>query len=454
MSKQIKLKKGFDINLAGKPASNVEEGVKSDEFAIKPPNFLGFKKPKVLVGAGDKVKAGQPLYFDKSAPAIQFASPVSGEVVEVKRGEKRRLLEIVVKADEELEFESFKSYSVSEINNVSADEAKTLMLQAGVWPNIIQRPYAVIANPEDAPKSIFISGFDSSPLAPDYSVIFKGNEDAFKAGVEVLKKFSSNVHLNIDGNAEVNSVFSAASGVQVNKVSGPHPAGNVGVQIHHIDPINKGEIVWTVNPFGVIQIGKLFLEGKYDASRIVAVAGSEVTKPQYYKTYTGAKVKTFLTGNLNSDNVRVISGNVLTGEKITQEGFLGFYDSQVTVIPEGDDLQFFGSFVPDAKRLSVHRAFGLFSFLNPSSKEYSLTSNINGEHRAHVLSGVMEKVLPMDILPVYLLKAIECEDFDEMEALGIYEVAEEDFALCEFVDVSKHDVQKIVRQGLELMQNS
>lgn len=454
MSRQIKLKKGFNINLAGKPAAKVVEGLVSDTYAIKPADFPGFFKPKVLVTVGDKVKAGQPLYFDKSMPSVQYASPVSGEVVEVKRGERRKLMEIIVKSDSSMEYVERNKYSVSDINNLSAEQAKQQMLDSGVWPNIVQRPYAVVANPDVLPKSIFISGFDSSPLAPDYSILFKGQDDAFRVGIEILKKFSSKVHVNLNAESEVPTVFAAAKGVDINKFSGPHPAGNVGVQIHHIDPVNKGEVVWTLNPFGVVQIGKLFLEGRYDASRIIALTGSEVKTPQYYKVFTGANVKSLLANNVKTDNVRVISGNVLSGEKIGNDGFIGFYHNQVTVIPEGNQLRFFGSFAPSLDRLSFYRAFGLFSFLNPKTKEYVMDSNTNGEHRAHVLTGAMEQVLPMDIYPVYLLKAIEVEDYDEMEALGIYEVAEEDFALCEFIDVSKHQVQQIIRQGIELMQNS
>lgn len=452
----INLKKGFNINLVGKAQANVVEGVQPETFAIKPPNFVNFEKPKVLVKVGDSVKAGTTLYFDKSLPEVKYASPVSGEVVEIKRGAKRRLLEIVVKADGNNTYEDFSQKSVSEVAKMSAEDAKQAILDSGIWPSIIQRPYAVVAKPTDSPKAIFISGFDTNPLAPDYDVIFKGEEQHFQVGLEVLKKFTSgNVHLTVDGKGELLNAFSKASSVQgvvINKIAGPHPAGNVGVQIHHIDPINKGDIVWTINPFGVIQIGRLFLEGKYDASRIVAVAGSSVSTPQYYKTYTGANISKLLDGNLNEKNVRCISGSVLSGEKIDTDGHLGYYDNSLSVIPEGDNHKFFGSFDFNS-RLSLQRAIGLFSFLSPN-KEYVVDTNINGEHRAFVQSGMLDKVLPMDIYPTYLLKAILAKDFDEMEALGIYEVAEEDLALCEFVDVSKNNIQEIVREGIDLMLNS
>lgn len=458
MSVNIKLKKGFDINLAGKAEKNVVQVPMSDTYALKPEEFIGFVKPKLLVKEGDKVKAGQALYFDKSLESIKFASPVSGEIVEIRRGEKRRLLEIVVKADGSQAYVQNKTYSASEISNLSVEETKKAMLEGGVWPCLIQRPFSVIANPEDAPKAIFISGFDSAPLAPDYSVVLKGEEENFKIGIEVLKKLTEGtVHLNLSADAEVTNAYSGANGIQLNKISGPHPAGNVGVQIHHIAPINKGEIVWTLNPQSVVVIGRLFNKGIYDVTKVVAVAGSEVKNPQYYKVIGGVKVSDLVANNLKSDHVRCISGNVLSGTKVSQEGYLGFYDNLLTVIPEGDQLRFFGSFLPSTDRVSFHRSLGLFSFLNKfinPTKEYEVDTNINGEHRAFVQTGVFEQVLPMDIYPTHLLKAILTEDFEEMEALGIYEVAEEDFALCEFVDVSKNDIQSIIRTGLDLMKNS
>ncbi len=458
MSVNIKLKKGFDINLEGKAEKTVVQAPASEYYAIKPEEFIGYVKPKLLVKEGDQVKAGQALYYDKSLESMKFASPVSGEVVEIKRGDKRRLLEIVVKSDGLQTYEQSKSYSSSEIASLSVEDTKKAMLDGGVWPCVIQRPFSVIANPDDAPKAIFISGFDSAPLAPDYSVILKGEEENFKTGIDILKKLTTGtVHLNLSTDAEMCNAYSGAKGVQQNKISGPHPAGNVGIQIHHIAPINKGEIVWTVNPQSVVYIGRFFNKGIYDTSKVIAVAGSEVKTPQYYKIIGGASVKSLVDNNLKSEHVRFISGNVLSGTKVEKEGYIGFYDNLLTVIPEGDELRFFGSFLPSSDRVSYHRAIGLMSFMNKflkPKKEYVVDTNINGEHRAFVQSGVLEDVLPMDIYPTHLLKAILTEDFEEMEALGIYEVAEEDFALCEFVDVSKHNIQSIIRQGLDLIKNS
>ena len=455
MSKTVKLRKGFDINLAGKAENKISDSLQSRTYALKPTDFIGMQRPKALVNVGDNVKAGTPILQDKKNDSVNYVSPVSGEIVDIKRGDKRKLLEIVILADTQIEYESFSKYSVSDLSKLDKDELKDHMLKAGVWPNIITRPYGIVANENDTPKSIFISGFDSSPMAPDYNIIFKGEEQAFQAGVSVLKKFTSGtIHINVNGKDEVNPIFLNAEGTQVNKIIGKHPAGNVGVQIHHLDPISKGDVVWTVNPYGVIQIGKLFLEGKYDASKIVALTGSEVSNPQYYKTYGGAAIKTFTEGNLKSDHVRYVSGNVLTGENIGEEGHLGFYTQQFTVLPEGDHYDMFGWIIPRFNRLSFHKSIGLFSYLNSSKKEYVLDTNTNGEPRAFVQTGSFEKVVPMDILPVHLLKAILAEDYDEMEALGIYEVIEEDFALCEFIDISKHNVQSILREGLDLIQYS
>jgi Na+-transporting NADH:ubiquinone oxidoreductase subunit A len=454
MGRFIKLKKGFNMNLAGKAELKISDTIQPETFALKPSDFHGIGMPKLLVKEGDTVKAGTPLFFDKKLEHIMHASPVSGEVVEIKRGDKRKILEIKILADREVSFEQFNKYSVSDIISLNKEQAKEQMLKSGVWPNIIQRPFGIIADPEESPMAIFISGFDSHPLAPDYGFIFKGQENYFQAGLDILRKFTSgNVHLNISSEGEVAQIFSYAKNVELNKFSGPHPAGCVGVQIHHIAPINKGDVVWTISPYGVIQIGKLFINGVYDTSRTIALAGSEVKNPQYYKTYTGACINKFVDNNIKQDHVRFISGNVLTGTKIEKDGYLGYYDNLVTVVPEGDYHEFMGWIKPSTNKLSYHRAIGLFSFLN-YNKDFVVDTNTHGEARAFVQTGVFENLTPMDILPMFLLKAIIAEDFDEMEALGIYEVIEEDLALCEFVDVSKHNVQQILREGIELMINS
>jgi len=464
MSKIVKLKKGFDIKLVGKAEKQLTDFQQAETFAIKPTDFIGMQRPKVIVNEGDTVKAGAPLMFDKKLEKVIYASPVSGQIVEIKRGERRKLLEIIIKADATFQSEQFDKFSDSDIKSLKREKAIEHMLAGGVWPQIIQRPFGVVANPEDEPKAIFVSGFDTHPLAPEYGFMLKGMERYFQAGLDVLKKLTAGiVHLNLDESSEIPSVYSNIQGVQVNKFSGPHPAGNVGIQIHHLDPINKGEIAWTVNPYGVSQIGKLFLEGVYDASKIIAITGSKIKNRAYAKTFIGACVDKFIINNVDlSDDshglrdpkkFRVVSGNALTGERINPAGYLGYYDNQITVLPEGDYYEFMGWAKATTDKLSYHRALGLFSFLSPK-KEFVLDTNARGEERAFVQTGIFESVTPMDIYPVYLLKAIMAEDYDEMEELGIYEVIEEDLALCEFVDVSKHPVQDIVRKGIELIQYS
>ncbi|MFT6868441.1 MAG: Na+-transporting NADH:ubiquinone oxidoreductase subunit A [Cyclobacteriaceae bacterium] len=454
MPKTIKLKKGFNLNLTGKPEGKIIEISQSETFAIKPTDFVGIDRPKLLVKEGDNVKAGSALFYDKPFENVMYASPVSGEIVEIMRGEKRKVLEIKILADKKVEFQKFKSYTVSDIAGLSRELALEQMIASGVWPGIIQRPFGVVANPADKPKAIFISAFDSSPLAPDYAFMLQGKEQYFQAGLDILKKLTSgSLHLNISGTAEVPQIFSQVNGVELNKIFGQHPAGNVGVQIHHIDPINKGDMIWTTTPYFVAQIGQLFLEGIYDASKLVALSGSSVKNPAYVKTYIGTQINKILDTNIQSGKNRYISGNVLSGEAVAKDGYLGFYHNQITVIPEGDYEEFLGWILPTTKKLSFHKAFGLLSFLN-SKKEYSVDTNTHGEQRAFVVSGDFEKVLPMDILPTYLFKAILADDYDEMEALGIFEVIEEDVALCEFIDPSKNDLQVILRHGIDLVQHS
>jgi Na+-transporting NADH:ubiquinone oxidoreductase subunit A len=453
MSKVIKLKKGFDINLAGKAEKKFSDISQPETFAFKPDSFHGIIRSKVMVDVGDTVKAGTPILFDKKNPKIKHVAPVSGEVVEIRRGEKRKLLEIVILADKEIVYEEYAPQQ--NIDTMTREEVLDNLLKGGTWANLVQRPFGVLADPDETPKAIFISGFDSHPLAPDYNMLFKHEDQKyFQAGIEVMKKLTpGSIHLSIDAEEETPALFTNCKGVELHKFSGPHPAGNVGVQIHHIDPINKGDIVWTISPYGILQIGKFFLNGKYDASKMVALAGSEVKEPRYYKTYIGANIKNMVNGNISSNNVRYISGNVLTGTRINSDGHMGYFDNLVTVIPEGDQYELFGWIKPTTNKLSFQRAFGLLSFLNPN-KEFVVDTNTKGEPRAFVQTGIFERVTPMDILPTYLLKAIMAEDYEDMESLGIYEIIEEDLALCEFVDVSKHNVQAIVREGLDLIQYS
>ena len=451
MSLKFNLKKGFDINLDGNAIEEIGSEVKSNSFAIKPTDFINITRPKLLVDVGDDVKAGTPVVYDKLSENIMYCSPVSGEVIDIIRGDKRRLEEIRILPDKTNKFLNHKKYSEKEIQKLSREDIIDNLTRSGVWPNLIQRPFGLVADSEVEPKSIHISFFDSSPLAPNYSFIYKEELENIEFGLLVLSKLTNGkIHLN--HNSESIKYFKNDK-YQNNEFSGPHPSGNVGVQIHHIDPVNKNDIVWSTTPAGLIQIGKLFSKGIYDASKIISLAGSSVEKPMYYKCLSGFSVNDIISKNVSDENVRVISGNVLTGTSIGNEGYLGFYDNMITVIPEGNNHAFLGWIMPVINKLSFQRAFGLLSFLNPN-KKYKLDTNTNGELRAFVQSGVFEKVLPMDILPTYLFKSILANDYDEMEELGIYELVEEDVALCEFVDVSKNEIQKLLRTGLNMLKDS
>ncbi len=443
MSKVIKIKKGLDIRLKGKAEKQLVELDMSASYAVKPTDFEGLT-PKLLVKAGHEVKAGTPLFFDKYRPEILFTSPVSGKVLEVNRGERRKILEIIVEPDGKQEYESFKKANP---NDLQAEEIKENILKSGLWPAIMQRPYAIIANPKDTPKAIYISGFDSAPLAPDYEFILKDSFNDFQTGVDALNKLTQKVNLSLHKERNTD-FFKTTKGVDIYEFSGPHPSGSIGVQINHIDPLNKGEIVWYVNPADVAKIGKLFNEGVYDATKIIALTGSEVKEPKYYKILNGAEIASIIDSKISSNNVRYISGNVLTGEKIVKSSFIGYYHYQITVIPEGNEPEFMGWATPGFGKFSMTRTF--FSWLNPN-KELVLDTNLHGGLRPFVVTGELEKVFPMDILPMQLLKAIIVEDIDLMEQLGIYEVAEEDFALCEVVNTSKIEIQQLVRKGINLM---
>lgn len=442
MSKVIKLRKGLNIRIAGKAEKTLSSASKSEFFALKPTDFHGIT-PKLLVKEGDKVKAGTALFHDKNIPEIMFASPVSGTIHEVVRGERRAILEVVVKADAENSFEKFEKIDLKTANKQQIIES---LLKSGLWTVLKQRPYGTIANPKDKPKAIFISTFDTAPLAADVEFCVNDFLGEFQLAIDAISKLTDGkVYLGI--NSE-NSIFKKISGVEFNVFEGKHPAGNVGVQIHHISPINKGEIVWTINPQDLVAIGKFLNTGVYDISRIIAVCGSEIKDKKYVKTIAGAQISELIKNNLEQQNVRFISGNVLTGTQISEKGFLGFYDTQLTVIPEGNQYEFFGWMAPGLNKFSASRTF--FSWLMPK-KEFKLNTNYHGGHRAYVITGQYEKVVPMDILPQLLVKAIMVDDIDKMEQLGIYELIEEDLALCDYVCTSKTEVQAILRRGLDLV---
>lgn len=445
MSEIIKIKKGLNINLQGKAEKIFVKAKKAELYALKPTDFHGLV-PKLTVKVDDKVKAGTPLFYDKYRPEIKFTAPVSGTIQAINRGERRRIMEVIIKPDDTISYETFKSADPA---SLSRGEICKNILDSGLWPCIRQRPYNLIAKSEDIPKAIFISAFDTAPLAPDYDFMLKDLEQEFQTGINaIIKLTKGKVHLNIDSTYPAASTFTNAKGVQINKFKGPHPAGNVSTQIHNIDPINKGEIVWVISPHDIISIGRLFMSGKYDASKTVALAGSEVKTPKYYKTIAGACIRSITDNNIREGHPRYISGNVLSGSRVSANNFIGYYDASVSVIPEGDHYEFFGWISPSLKKFSLSRTF--FSWLTPG-KEYKIDTNLKGGRRSLMITGSFERVFPLDIYPMQLIKAIIIEDIELMENLGIYEVVEEDFALSEFVDTSKTDIQEIVRKGLDLM---
>lgn len=445
MANLIRLKRGYDIKIVGEAVKEIANPAPSRTYAIQPPNFKGLT-PKLLVEVGSEVKCGTPLFFSKASAEIMFTSPVSGEVVEIVRGEKRRIMEVKILADEKISYESFTTANPTSLDS---DAVKAQLLKSGAWTFLRQRPFNCLADVNVRPKNIFISSFDTAPLAPDLNFALQGRERDLQAGIDALAKLTDGKVFMGLAHKKENGVFASLNGVEKTEFAGPHPIGNVGIQIHHTAPINKGEVVWTVNIQDLATIGKLFNEGIFDPEKVIAVAGSEVKAPKYYRTRQGASIESLLKDNTTEGNNRVISGSVLFGDKVGMDGYLGAYDQQVTVIPEGDEPEFFGWLIPNYPRPSISKTF--LSYLMPN-KKYKVNTSMHGEERAFVITNEYEKVLPMDMYPVQLLKACLAADLEAMEALGIFEVVEEDLALCEFVCTSKMPVQKILSEGLDLIE--
>ena len=446
MSNNIYLKQGLNIPIAGVAAQETKKVIVPDVVAVKPTDFRGLV-PKLLVREGDKVLAGTPVLADKMSQNILFASPVSGVVAEVVRGEKRKLLEVRIKADETQEYVDYGTKRVSEM---SAEQIKEALLAAGLWPALTQRPYGIIANPEVKPKAIFVSAFSTAPLAADSEFTLKDEVANIQTAIDALGKLTDGgVHLSINSENYSGTPFHKLNNVIVHTFSGKHPAGNVGVQIHHISPIRKGETVWTTSLHMLAAIGKLFNTGKYDVSRKIAVTGPKAIAPAYVDGLPGISMKDIKEFYNASENLRFVSGDVLTGKNIGAEGFLGFHDNQVTILEEGDKYELLGWAKPFRPSLfSSSRTY--FSWLTPK-KKYDMDTNLHGGPRAFVVNDVYGKVLPMELYPVYLLKACLANDIDGMEKFGIYEVLEEDLALCEYVDPSKIYIQQIITDGIALM---
>ena len=445
MSKDIRIRKGFNLNLEGEADKILVDINPSKTFALKPDDFFA-TTPKLLVKEGAKVEKGTPLFFAKENPRIHFVSPVSGEVTAVVRGAKRKILEVVITDDGANQ--SVK-HDITALNDLDAEQTKEVLLKAGAWPFITQRPYGTIARPEDTPKAIFVSTYTTAPLDVDYDFLLKNNKAEFQKGIDVLAKLSENVTVTAD--ASFKGFFEKVTNADVVGVSGMHPAGNVGIQIHHLNPINAGERVWVVNPEDVVNIGALFATGEFSAQRTVAVVGSSVKNPQYYKATIGASIPALMETVKVEDegHKRYINGDVLSGTATSPEGYLSYYNNVFSIIPEGNEYRMFGwlpfvdNNIPSMSKTSLSWLFG--------KRKAKVNTNLNGEERALVVTGEMEQVLPMDIYPMQLIKACMIEDVERMEALGIYEVVPQDFALVDYSSTSKLEAQEIIQQGIELM---
>ncbi len=446
MSKDIRIAQGANLNLEGEANKILVDLPDSKTFALKPDDFFSMT-PKMIVKEGEKVQKGSPLFFSKSNPRVHFVSPVSGELTAIVRGAKRKILEVVITADGT---DAAVQHQIPDLADLDADGVKEVLLTSGAWPFIKQRPYDVVAQPEDSPKAIFVSTYSTDPLGVDYDFLLKNNKAEFQKGIDVLAKLCDN-GVTLTADASFKGMFENIQNAEVVGVKGKHPAGNVGVQIHHLNPIGMGEKVWVVGPEDVANIGALFLTGQYSAQRTVALVGSSVKNPQYYKATIGASVQALLSGSeIDDANLnRLISGDVLTGDAVSPESYLGFYKNVFSVIPEGNHFRMFGwlpfvdNAIPSLSKTSFSWLFG--------SKKRKVDTNLNGEERALVVTGEMEKVFPMNIYPMQLLKACMIEDIERMEALGIYEVAPEDFGMIDFASTSKIEAQEIIKTGIELM---
>ena len=445
MSNTISIRKGLDIRLVGEATKEIREVSVTGIVAVSPLDFHGLI-PKMVVKEGDTVSVGDILFFDKKKESIKFVSPVSGTVQQIVRGEKRRITNILIATDSK---QTAKKFDLKKISEYSSEEIKNLLLEAGFWSSMKQRPLDIIADPDNEAKGLFVSSFDSAPLAPDYDFVLNEDMEALQAGFDALNILMDvKVHLS----SKPNSVFSKLNAVTHHTFEGVHPVGNVGTQIHHIDPVNKGEFVWTLNIQEVAAIGKFLNTGTVDPTRKIALTGSEVHATTYLKIVKGTPISSLVDNTIEGENVRYISGNVLTGDKKELTDYIGHYANQITVIPEGDEYKFFlttGWLGHGFDKFSNSRLFP--TFLLPKSKKFRLDTNTNGEERAFVVTGELERVFPFDILPVQLTKAAITEDIDSMENLGIYEVAPEDFALCEYVCTTKINIQDKIRQGLDLI---
>lgn len=453
MANLIKTKRGLNIPINGRPIEMIGISTLPKEFALIPDNYNGIT-PKLLVKEGDEVLAGTPVFYEKQFPEMYFVSPVSGKIKAINRGERRKIMYIIIESDEKM---TYKTFEKSDLSQLSAAEVISRIQQAGLWGYIKQRPYDIIANPTQTPKAIFISSFDTAPLAPNNDYVMSGQMADFQTGIDALSKIAT---VNLGVRAGKKTPFQAVKNVTITEFDGPHPIGNVGIQINHVNPVNKGEVVWTINPQDVLFIGRFFNKNVVDLTRTIAMTGPCVKSPQYYQTIVGANIGTLIHGNKISSNRthRFISGNVLTGIRVMGNGWLDPYATQITVLEEGNNIhELVGWGMPRFRKFSVSRTFFTFLFESKIMKQlfgnmkYKWDTRLMGGKRAIIMSGEYDKVLPMDIYPEFLFKAMITGDIDKMEALGAYEIAPEDVALCEFVCTSKLPLQQIVRNSLDLM---
>lgn len=444
MIRNFETHKGLDISLVGQAEKRKAVVSPIGDFALVPDDFAGVV-PKVVVKEGEKVLAGDALFVNKNFPEVKFASPVSGTVSAVVRGDRRKVMSIKVTADAEQQYRDFGKLDLA---SADAQKVKDLLLEAGLFGYINQLPFAVSTTPDTNPKAIYVSAFRDMPLAADFEYELEGQEADFQAGISALAKIA-NVNVGIGKNSS-NKLWDGLKDAQVNRFVGPCPAANVGVQINHIDPVNKGEVVWTVDPVAVLFIGRLVNNGRVDLTRLVAVAGAEIKTPEYAEALVGTPLCMILKGKLKRKNgIRIINGNPLTGRKATADDFLGAHTSEVCVIPEGNDAdEMFGWIMPRLNQFSANHSY--FSWLF-GKRNYNIDARIKGGKRHMIMSGEYDKVLPMDIYGEYLIKAIIAGDIDRQEQLGIYEVSPEDFAVAEFVCSSKLELQDIVRKGLDIL---
>ncbi|MDJ0839749.1 MAG: Na(+)-translocating NADH-quinone reductase subunit A [Acidobacteriota bacterium] len=441
----FRIKKGYDVPILGEANKETSDMAYPSFVGVCPVEFPGLK-PRLDVKVNDEVKIGSPLFHDKKDETVRFLSPAGGRVTAINYGPRRVIEEIIIATDEREEHESFPKHAAAEIAGMDRDTLIDELRAGGVWPCIRRRPFNKIAGRDDNPKAIFVNCMDTAPLAGDPNFSLKEDNEAFKAGVAALSVLCGVVHVCTAKGAD--DSFSGSSGTK-HSFSGKHPAGLTGTHIGHVSPINKGEVVWHVTARDAVLIGSLLLDGKYPTKRVVAVAGPSVNKPAYIRARMGARISDLTGGNVAEGEQRYISGNILSGAVRASEGFLGFYDDLVTVLPEGREQRFIGWMMPGFNLPSYTRTYfsGLFG-----GKRFKMNTNINGGHRAIIQSGLWERVVALDVFPEHLTKACMAGDIEAMEQLGILECEPEDFALCTYIDPSKTEVSQIIAEGLEMIE--